>query len=1439
MGGDNLMAILYKANETDFTHFGLGPLSDATSIIVTEERNGMFELEMQYPVSGRQFKELKNGRLIKADAGYILKDQRFKIIRITKPLKGMVTVYAEHISYLAKDLALKPVVNFTGNAHQALSTWKANIIDDNPFVVSSNITTTASGRWSIDLVENPRRALGGVSGSLLDLYGGEYLFNNYQVALLSQRGVNSSALIAYGRNLTDLTQEEEIANTYTSIYPYAVYTDDSNKQILVTLPEYYIDSEHVGNYPERKILAVDFSANEIKTESALRTAANQYITSNNVGVPKVNLKIKYLDLTKTLEYRDTLNLEAVNLCDNVNIYFEKFDINTKAKVIKVIWDVLQSQYQSIEIGEARSSLSEAINATVDGRVADVEKKVNIIQVQADGMKLIYRQVDRPPNGTNVGDLWYQPNGIYEIMYQWDGSDWKEVLNTSDLDKVSREVNEAIAEIADVKTDIDDRLLLVNQEIANNFTSLSDSLSTVSDISNQAKTDAQTALNSAQSAINQLDGLGGQLTTVQNDIDDINGVLLQKVSTADFNSLTGRVNVAEGQIQTQAGQIALRVTEVQAKSIADSAVGALEIGVANLLKNSKSNWTHRSSGGVWWHYFIGQSNISLSDLGVSKGDTVTFSAELRPTDSPANVRATVHNEDGYTGFLGDRIAVGSEGVSQITFVIPSNATGISFGFDFLGAGIQSTEIYYRREKFEKGNKATDWSPAPEDTIQLISNLSAELTIEKDNITALLTRTTNNETVINQVKSTADGTVQTVANHAGRLTTVETNVSGLQISVADKVSNAQFTVVSNSLTSVISSLETMTSPGDNLIINGSFESENVGWTLNNATLSTDSHSGNKSLKPGLVTGLKATLRTPVVVIPGNTYEISFWCKTSSDANGTSNNQKIRLGRMDGSLITDLGWTGSNTEWTKVTKKWVVPSGVYATQITIISNHTIGWVLWDDISIIDVTAQENAQSQITQLSTDINLRVTKGEVMSQINIEAGRTLISSNKLYLDANTVTFSGSAFIPSAAISSLSADKITTGSLNAANVNIINLNVSSIVGLNSAFIQSNWNSATGGNVQATGDGLTARNASSTFYTRLTSGLIYFGDDLNTTVGSMGSMVREGSNTIRGVGIYVENNKEFGVAKRWSASGAYEYIMRSAINSKGLDIFAPLSVRATMNMHGNQIHNAERIYFGDTTEGIMRYPSDGTLIMYGSEGVRLGNGNATNYTTRVHVGSTTTTIHNNLTVNSDATFNAALNMGTNQITNVSSIIMQGGTTALTRSSTNIAVVTGSAGVYLSYGTAASWSQRLFVGDTVVRVFRNLDMNGYTITGQSDRRLKTDITPTSTVALDGYRQLNMVDFSWIDPNKPSGRHLGVIAQDTPFWSVYDAERDIWMIDSSRQMMYNSLGIKELTAIADKHTSDILRIDTFVGQYEQEINNLKQEIASLKQEVEYLKSA
>src|SRR5699024_1883031 len=149
---------------------------------------------------------------------------------------------------------------------------------------------------------------------------------------------------------------------------------------------------------------------EITTVAQLRTRTQRYIIENDVGIPKVNLRVKFIDLAKTLDYKDLKLVEEINLCDLVTVYFNKLDIMQKAKVIKTTWDVLLDRYDSIEIGESRATISDSVNTIVDGKVDRVEDKVNLVQIAANGKNKVFRGTDEPESGMSKNDLWYKPVG---------------------------------------------------------------------------------------------------------------------------------------------------------------------------------------------------------------------------------------------------------------------------------------------------------------------------------------------------------------------------------------------------------------------------------------------------------------------------------------------------------------------------------------------------------------------------------------------------------------------------------------------------------------------------------------------------------------------------------------------------------------------------------------------------------------------------------------------------------------------------------------------------------------------------------------------------------------------------------------------------------------------------------------------------------------------
>ena len=336
--------ILYKADETNFEHLGVSVLSDASKCYVTRERNGIYILEFKYPVNGKDVDKIKEGMIVKVDAGYRSKNQRFIISKINKS-KEIFKIYCQHISQVKTSLnAILPDIEVSGDGMAALSKWRDNLLDSrDEFLVNSDITTINKTVWKVDNIENARDALGGKSGSILDVWGGEYEFDNLNITLHKSMGVDNPTIIAYGKNLIDLEQEQSILETYTSVFPFKKVTDENNIEVLLTLPELLVDSRYVNNFTHKRILKVDFSNDEnIKSVEQLRSKANSYIKSNNVGVPKTNLKIKYQDLSKVDGVFSNPALEEVDLCDRLKVYYSELGImNESAKVVKVVWDVIK------------------------------------------------------------------------------------------------------------------------------------------------------------------------------------------------------------------------------------------------------------------------------------------------------------------------------------------------------------------------------------------------------------------------------------------------------------------------------------------------------------------------------------------------------------------------------------------------------------------------------------------------------------------------------------------------------------------------------------------------------------------------------------------------------------------------------------------------------------------------------------------------------------------------------------------------------------------------------------------------------------------------------------------------------------------------------------------------------------------------------------------
>ena len=343
-----MIPVLYGPNETDFTTFGLGALSDAISPHVVEERNGEFTFEMQYPIDGINFELIGMRSIIKAMPSPKKNPQPFRVHRISKPINGIVTVYARHIRY---DLEGVPVYPFTASSlYTALSAIKSNMMVENPFNFYTDKTSSTGMKSTAPA---PAASLmGGHEGSLLDIYGGEYDYDNFMVFLKSSRGQSTNVVIRYGVNLIDIQQEEECSNVYTGVLAFWKSSQDDSS---VTG-----DVQSVGTFDYTRIKVLDRSQNymEPPTKAMLNNDAVAYINEAKVGVPKVSINLKFIDLQQIEEYK--LDGYTLKLCDLVTVEFEKLGVSTTAKIIRTDFDVINERYISLDIGDSRISMADTI-----------------------------------------------------------------------------------------------------------------------------------------------------------------------------------------------------------------------------------------------------------------------------------------------------------------------------------------------------------------------------------------------------------------------------------------------------------------------------------------------------------------------------------------------------------------------------------------------------------------------------------------------------------------------------------------------------------------------------------------------------------------------------------------------------------------------------------------------------------------------------------------------------------------------------------------------------------------------------------------------------------------------------------------------------------------------------------------------------------------------
>lgn len=899
--------ILYSKNETRFDTYGLGEI-DALKGNATRERNGNYTAYLEYPASGPLASVFEKEMKFKADVGTRTKNQTFEIVRVVKDSSSTIKIYAQHISHKLEYMSIRHGIKVSGTADLALKTWAKNLIGDYHFDTWSDIDTVFPITFLVDKMENARLALGGVEGSILDIWGGEYEFDNQTVRLHKRLGRRAPTVLEYGRNILSAESDESIESAYTSVVPFATYTPESQEgdsrqqdPVLVTIPESYVDSKYVSMYANRRIKVVDFSSEfkdegtgeskkkDIPTPEKLKALAIKYMENNRIGAPKINTKIEYVDLAQTLDYAERGWIEELELCDIVPVYYPEIGITEDdAKVTKVVYDFLNDRNESVEFGMIGESIRSAMTGGLAGRLDDLEKSQQSLENRQSEMAFELPKYlldakgnrvwnERPDENIEhkVGDIWFEKNGLYQRLYIWNGEMWEKRIDTEDVSKVGEKFD------AEVKK--------INQSMATQTQQTAQALRTAG-----ANASAIEAAKGAITKLNQ--DLTGAKQTNQAAIDRLKSDFADAQKAANDQTALLRSDLAN--IRTQqtvyeqtnaqnmsriVGQIGDKASKSEVKQTADrirEEIASQIVGGRNLLRGSKGPFKPNRNPANF-----DNNTLYSQDTSVYLVQNEKYRISAKSDGNFTSWHSPNNENDNVVLWLMDKAVANYQIVSDAK----TGTTGTEFIWN-RPTGIYHLRVNtYRKDpqklksvwevKVEQGSFKTDWSPAPEDIDGLITE--AKATFER---TAQGLRTDLSAV---QAYANADGT------RAEALRTYSREETARQLTVERKAIEAGYVAKAThteDMRGLIRRFEELNSGGPNLVSNGATELGLKYWPANGKLTADRKHPffKNNTATMFVLDTTEATIafmqQNQYNVLKRNTdYTLSFTAFASSNVSG----------------------------------------------------------------------------------------------------------------------------------------------------------------------------------------------------------------------------------------------------------------------------------------------------------------------------------------------------------------------------------------------------------------------------------------------------------------------------------------------------------------------------------------------------------------------------
>lgn len=1085
---------LYPRDQNDFSHHGYA-LDDISNDIVTWQLNAKFTLTFDYPMFSEHAGDLVAENIVRVPVPG--GKAAFRIAQVIKSM-GHLSITAYHVFWDLNDdfIADTNIVDKDGQGALDQIMRAANY--PTGFKVLSTIGNVTNARLVRMSIINA--LMGTDDNTFLNRWGGEFDWQDFSFSVNPRLGKDRGVHFEYAHNLTGYEATKDSSGIITRLLP------EGYNGLL--LPELYVDSPKLGNYRKPKIgtktyqdiKAIDETQATGNQEGAvpvqeayelLRAAATKEFSESHIDEAKWTYKLNVALLENTEEYKDLSITTTVLPGDTVTITHKLDGIDVRARLTGYTWQpsnhsYLTQTYDSTSRPDvAYSNLSSRVNE-IKSQIELVDKVV--IAKATNGMNST-GWGDQSPVDLNIagktGDVYYQTTAKGTIMWLFHDGQWNVETGDAFGTEVQKKVDTAIADVAAAKQAANDavakanssaQLASMSNQTAQAAKSAADSANALATQAVSAASDAKTALATANSALETAKDQKTTVATLVTKTDDLAGTMATLATKTDINKLSGEVTAAQTLAQQTADGLQLKADQSVVNTI-NGSVNQLraDLKLANdklSLTMTKNDVTGLLTPYATQSWTQGQITATASQFNAQFNSiNQRLQTEDRPNlikgkwqdlrtwdkNTPANNAVKSIDYDNTVNVIN---YLGVASVEELSTTLPTEAgnhylltvdwdapdfnpndgrgwgRGVDLGFDADNHAVLESNVTNKRFILTFTAKGNDklllrFGNVPDGRafVFKLSHLNLELDTSSQ---ATVTQFSN-------LKLTVDGLTTTVANNHGQVTTALQTLQGFQQTATNQLTGlqSQQTQLSDQITTIIESR-------DNIVRKAWFDDSKVGgWPGSIFTTDdTITVTGHKNY-------LKLSARDNIehgndfTVSSNEVYYIDAWVNTYNTKYPVSIGLHIITG--------DGGWAwvpaasmDPNHGLIHISGNVTIPdkgrSAIPRIQIDGTAGSDLGFAL-----VLGMRITRNAgSSQITQLQDAINLRVSKGDVLSQINLEANRTLIQSGKLVLDAPTVVFTGNAFIPSAAISSLSADKITTGTLNAANLNVINLNASAIV-----------------------------------------------------------------------------------------------------------------------------------------------------------------------------------------------------------------------------------------------------------------------------------------------------------------------------------------------------------------------------------------------------------